>query len=158
MNPTNYTRTEPNLINTNIVEKLEGFLDNVEHFEFNWGEGFYYFFNTYIWPNIFPIIVFLFIGAFLLVRYLLKQHKVKKKKKKVKEKSVTDIDQELENINFDDPTEILDPVEEVDNVEPDMYRYASHLYPENIPNANADIGNYDNSRAEFNELAKLIVG
>jgi len=128
----------------------------------------YSFFESYILPNLFTIILFFIIAMFLAIRYYLKQENQTKKKQKRKKKKSYNIDygksQPLVEQNNNIPIVVDDDEDEI-NSDSDVYQLDKayqNLIEENNNNNQysnqmiQEMINNDKSKLAFNTLAQMV--
>lgn len=75
-------RMAPQLVSKKTIKKLGKIFQVPVPPETSWKDNVVYFYNDYIKPNLFALIIFAIVGIFLTIKYLLKQEKEEKKEKK----------------------------------------------------------------------------
>lgn len=70
------------LVSRKTIKKMDKIFRDVPENHPSWESNVLLFYNDYIKPNLFPIIILLFFALFLGIRYCLKQEKQAKQKKK----------------------------------------------------------------------------
>lgn len=105
-----HSRIKPNLVSHKMIKKIGKILHNPVKDEPTWRDNLNLFYNEYIRPNLFAIIVFFLVAVFLTIKYLLKQEKeeteIKHKKNRRKHKQQKKIEDDTEVIDFQMPYDI----------------------------------------------------
>ena len=78
----NATKIKPNLVSSKTIKRIDKLFSNIKNDEPTWGISMSLFYNDYIKPNLFALIILLIIVIFLSLRYLLKHNKTQRKHKK----------------------------------------------------------------------------
>lgn len=113
-----FSRTKPELVNPKSLKQINKLynLTSGERIP-TFGENLLYFYDNYIFPNLFPLVVLLVVALFLTIRYMLKKHRQEnfKKHSKPKKKKVSDTDDKDYRIKFDDTD--LDDLINIDDLD-----------------------------------------
>jgi hypothetical protein len=135
-------KSKPNLISSKTLKNIDKiFKSDIKTIQNDWKHNLLLFYYDYIKPNLFPLIVFLLVAIYLILRYLVKNNnpndnnnnnnKLKKnKKRKIKNKNVINNDDitnktdhnsnsELQSIIKNDSQSYYPSVTQLPKLEPD---------------------------------------
>jgi len=76
-------KTKPNLISSKTFKHIDKLTNTNTTYNIG-SNSLWFFYNDYIKPNLFPLLVFVIISVFLTLRYMIKKNKKKKTKKIIK--------------------------------------------------------------------------
>ncbi len=95
-----HNRIKPNLVSHKMVKRIGKILQNPVKDEPTWKDNLMIFYDEYIRPNMFAILVLFLVAIFLTIKYLLKQERedaeIKQKKKKRKTKKNMPIEKQVD--------------------------------------------------------------
>lgn len=171
---------KPELINYKIIKKLTKDLKKPSMSGPSWKENILIFYSDYIRPNLFALIVMIFVTIYLTVKYLIKQdteNQLKKRKRqklnKIKKKSKTDLtpitlnnNNNIKNKQNQIKKIMYEDDEEIRNDDEVSYYSLSKEYEKQIDENDGSITEMmlkDNleqkrQRMTFDEMAKMIIG
>lgn len=149
-----------------------------------WTDNLYHFYGNYIIPNMFALIIFMLLGIFLFIKYVLKQRKLKRKKERKMRKKLLEKQREKqkqkqlqieyyepfieEDIDVDDEDEI-DKIDDNNITHSDNQKSIFDLENEYNNLVRNNDGNYseyllrdvyekEKSKVAFNDMAKIVFG
>jgi large-conductance mechanosensitive channel len=138
----------PSLVSKKTIKKLEKIFLKAPILNPTWEENILFFYNDYIKPNLFALIVFFIIGIFLTIKYLLKLEKKERKKKRIKKSLLKKILKDYENKSH------LESKSKSNEYDEDLYYRASDESSFDLTNNNDDIENRDPDEISFYSISK----
>lgn len=92
----------PLLVNNKVMKDIDKLMDVPDDITPTWKDSMGNLYCDYIQPNIFPIMVFILIGLYLFIRYLIKkdrEQKRKKRRRRDKKRSKGHVSRQVRDIN-----------------------------------------------------------
>ncbi len=148
-----------------------------------WTDNLYHFYGNYIIPNMFALIIFMLLGIFLFIKYVLKQRKLKRKREKKLRKKLLEKQRQKqkqhqieyfepfveEEINIDEEEDEIDKIDDNNITHSDDHKSIFDLeneYNNLIKNNDGHYSEYllrdiyekEKSKVAFNDMAKIVFG
>ena len=136
----------PSLVSKKTIKKLEKIFLKAPILNPTWEENLLFFYNDYIKPNLFALIVFFVIGIFLTIKYLLKLEKKERKKKRIKKTLLKKILKDYENKSNSNS--------QSNEYDDDLYYRASDESSFDLTNNNDDMENRKPDENSFYSISK----
>jgi len=144
----NATKIKPNLVSSKTIKRIDKLFSNIKNEEPTWGISMSMFYNDYIKPNLFALIILFVIVIFLTLKYLLKQDKKQKRKKSKKHKN----NKVSYKIKYSD--ESVDRIPQMYSDEDDLSIYERQKYYEEDRDKNNDEQSIHDLEREYQNTLK----
>jgi|694.fasta_scaffold103803_4 hypothetical protein len=148
-----FSGTQPAIVSEKTINKISKPIDPIKQITIvSWSDNLSGFYENYIKPNMFPLIIFILVGIFLFIKYVMKYDKDEKKKETFASFNPNKRLNKQKNFAYyvgnDVPVNINKKLTSKNEIDP----YIEDTYPEEDYNENEnDYDNYDNEN-NYNEM------